>query len=218
MKNNIILGIDTSTDNCSVALLNQGEIVAKRAAVAKSAHSEKLIGFISEIFKESSVTIDDIDAIGINIGPGSFTGLRIGLSTAKGLAFPNNIPVYPVKSLPVLIRSNNEKSDVCYMIKSHKNMVFYHHFTNTEKNLLDIDIQYNDITDIMKENPNLEIVANSDFINEIGRSNAVMYPCGESVAQLVYENLDLLKNSSGDDIEPYYLTSFQTQKWSGNKK
>jgi hypothetical protein len=45
-----------------------------------------------------------------------------------------------------------------------------------------------------------------------------MYPCGESVAQLVYENLELLKNSSGDDIEPYYLTSFQTQKWSGNKK
>ena len=218
MTKKLILGIDTSTDNCSVALLNNQEVLSQRSKIAKSAHSEKLIEFIREILEESNYQVQDIDCIGVNVGPGSFTGLRIGLSIAKGLAFPNNIPVYPIKSMPAMIESNNSKRGFLYFIKSHKNMIFYHYFANQEENLLDIKIEYGDIKKVMQDNQNIEIVGNFDFQELFEKSNKVIFPDGKNVAKLVSKNYKELKNKSGYDIEPYYLTSFQTQKWPGSNK
>lgn len=218
MENKTILGIDTSTDNCSVALMKNGEILSERSEIAKSAHSEKLIAFISDIFNETGTKIQDINAIGVNIGPGSFTGLRIGLSVAKGLAFPNKIPVYGVKSIPTLIAENNFEESIMYVIKSHKNMVFYHTYTNSEEDLLDIVIEYGDLAEIINGKDDVKIVGNSDFADVTGKPNDVIFPHGKSVAKLVNENYNKLQEASDQDIEPYYLTSFQTKKWTGNKK
>ena len=218
MKNKIILGIDTSTDNCSVALLKNNEIIGKRSEIAKSAHSEKLIAFIHEILGETKISIKDLDAIGVNIGPGSFTGLRIGLSMAKGLTFPYDIPIYPIKSIPTLILSNEQKENTFYFIKSHKNMIFYHNYREKNQNILDVKIEYGDMAEIINNQKDINIVGNFDFVEISEKNNKVIYPTGQSVARLVYENFDKLKQNSDNDIEPYYLTSFQTQKWSGNKK
>ncbi len=218
MENKIILGIDTSTDNCSVALLKNNKVIAERSEIAKSAHSEKLIIFIGEMLKETDISVGDIDCIGVNIGPGSFTGLRIGLSTAKGLAFTNKIPIYPVKSIPVMIESNNSEDEIFYFIKSHRNMIFYNNYNKNSENLLDLNIEYGDIEEILKENPELKIAGNFNFVENFGLDNKVIFPDGKSVAKLVYKNFDKFNNKTDQNIEPYYLTSFKTQKWSGNKK
>ena len=217
MENKIILGIDTSTDNCSVGLLKNNSIIAERSEVAKSAHSEKLILFIREILAEAGLNVKVLSGIGVNIGPGSFTGLRIGLSTAKGLAFPHNIPILPVKSLPVMIQANDLQPDILYFIKSHKNMVFYHYFKNTDEDLTAIEIAYDDITKIIEQYSDKEILGNFDFIENFGKHNTVLFPNGKAVAELVNKNFEKLKSETGPDIEPYYLTSFLAQKWSGDK-
>jgi len=211
-----ILGIDTSTDNCSVVLLTDNQVI-ERNEIAKSAHSEKLIQFISEILEEANITVEELTCIGVNIGPGSFTGLRIGLSTAKGLAFPHNIPILPVKSLPVLVQANNAETDLIYFIKSHKDMIFYNHFTDENSDLIDLEVTYGDINEIVKDNSGIEMIGNFDFIDNFQINNKVIFPTGKAVAELVKNNYDRLSSSIGKSIEPYYLTSFLAQKWSGNK-
>ncbi len=212
-----ILGIDTSTDNCSVGLIKNGKLIAARSEIAKSAHSEKLIHFIQEVLAEANTEIASLTAIGINIGPGSFTGLRIGLSTAKGLAYPSGIPIIPVKSLPVLIRENNLETDYLYFIKSHKNMVFFNHFTDPDADLTKIEIVYESIDEIAKKYPAGKLIGNFDFLENFGEHNKVLYPTGQAVAEIVSAYYSTLKKNIGQKIEPYYLTSFQAQKWRRNK-
>ena len=216
MDNKIILGIDTSTDNCSVGLLINNQVI-ERNEIAKSAHSEKLIQFIGEILEESKITIEDLTCIGVNIGPGSFTGLRIGLSTAKGLAFPHKIPILPVKSLPVLVQANNCEKDLLYFIKSHKDMIFYNHFCDDTGEIIDIEVTYGNINEIVENNLNTKLIGNFDYVENFQTSNNVIYPTGKAVVELVSKYYDQLVLSSGEKIELYYLTSFLAQKWSGNK-
>lgn len=102
----IILNIETSTKNCSVSIANKGEIIALKEQVdMKYSHAEKLHPFISEVMKMAKISFDKIDAIAVSKGPGSYTGLRIGVSAAKGLAFAFNIPLISVDTLKSLAMS-----------------------------------------------------------------------------------------------------------------
>ncbi len=215
--NQTILGLDTSTDNCSVGLIKDGIVAAARSEIAKSAHSEKLIMFIREVLADTNTEIADLTAIGVNIGPGSFTGLRIGLSTAKGLAYPIGIPIIPVKSLPVLIQANDREENLIYFIKSHKDMVFYSLFTDHTADLPAVEIVYENIDEIVNQHPAGELIGNFDFVNNFGENNKVLFPTGQAVAEVVHNYYQELGKSIGQKIEPYYLTSFQAQKWVRNK-
>ncbi len=217
IKSKIILGLDTSTDNCSVGLVINDKIIASRSEVAKTAHSEKLLSFIDAVLTEAGITVEELSAIGINIGPGSFTGLRIGLSTAKGMAFPLGIPVLPVKSLASLIESNKQQEGHLYFIKSHKNMVFFSLLESVEKPLTDIEINYDEIEQIRATYSDLPLIGNYNFQNLFNTSNNVVYPTGRSVAMIVSKNYDKLMKSKSLKLNPYYLTSFQAKKWNRTK-
>jgi len=81
----LILNIETATQVCSVSLAKDGKLLALRELNEKNVHAEVLTLFIQEILEETFLKLSDIDAVAISKGPGSYTGLRIGLSTAKGL-------------------------------------------------------------------------------------------------------------------------------------
>ncbi|MFK7810846.1 MAG: tRNA (adenosine(37)-N6)-threonylcarbamoyltransferase complex dimerization subunit type 1 TsaB, partial [Maribacter sp.] len=82
----IILNLETATTNCSVSIANDGELLAiKEHDTPNYSHSEQLHAFIQEVIENASLTLKDIDAIAVSKGPGSYTGLRIGVSSAKGL-------------------------------------------------------------------------------------------------------------------------------------
>jgi len=99
----IILNIETSTTNCSVSLSKEGEtLVLKEDNNANYSHAESLHVFIDEVIKSAQLTLNDIDAIAVSKGPGSYTGLRIGVSAAKGLCFALNIPLISVSTLYAL--------------------------------------------------------------------------------------------------------------------
>jgi len=116
-----ILGIETSTQVGSVALIEAGEghyrLLAEISTLLSAAHSEKLVPYIDFVTKEADINIGGIDLIAVSIGPGSFTGLRVGVSTAKGLAFAQNIPVVGVDSLMVCASP--------YLTKSQKVAAFF---------------------------------------------------------------------------------------------
>lgn len=98
-----ILCLETSTTNCSVAIAVDGNVKAIREENnQKFSHAEKLHVFIADVLSESGLDKKDLDAIAISKGPGSYTGLRIGVSAAKGLCFALDIPLISIPTLEVL--------------------------------------------------------------------------------------------------------------------
>ena len=98
-----ILNLETATKNCSVSLAKDGKtIFCKEMAEQGYSHAEKLHVFIEEILKEVKVDFSEIKAVAVSKGPGSYTGLRIGVSAAKGLCYAAGIPLIAVDTLAVL--------------------------------------------------------------------------------------------------------------------
>ena len=99
----LILAIETGTDICSVALVRDGELVALRESDEERNHAKKIAVFVDELLRECGVAADELDAVAVSKGPGSYTGLRIGVSFAKGLCYGQNIPLVAVGSLDSLV-------------------------------------------------------------------------------------------------------------------
>jgi tRNA threonylcarbamoyladenosine biosynthesis protein TsaB len=99
----LILNIETATRNCSVAIAKDGETVAFREIATEGySHAEKLHVFVDELLKELHLEFKDLSAVAVSKGPGSYTGLRIGVSSAKGFCFATGLPLISVDTLKVL--------------------------------------------------------------------------------------------------------------------
>jgi tRNA threonylcarbamoyl adenosine modification protein YeaZ len=94
-----VLGIETATHVCSAAIVRNGTVIAERSETAPQRHAELLLPFIDAVIAEAGLGVRGLEAIAVSIGPGSFTGLRIGLSVAKGIAVGAGIPIVPVPTM-----------------------------------------------------------------------------------------------------------------------
>ena len=97
-----VLGIETATVVCAAAVAADGNIVAEQALEQHAVHAEKLLTLVDRVLRTSRVTAAQLDAVAVSIGPGSFTGLRIGLSVAKGLVYATGRPLVAVPTLEAL--------------------------------------------------------------------------------------------------------------------
>jgi tRNA threonylcarbamoyladenosine biosynthesis protein TsaB len=113
-----MLAIDTSTAACSVALQYRGRITSKSSAEPRS-HSQLLMTMVHEVLQESACSLSQLDAIGVTVGPGSFTGLRIGFATVQGLAYATDIPVVPVSTLQVMVATFLRTGDTQHITAQH---------------------------------------------------------------------------------------------------
>jgi len=98
----LILNIETATEVCSVALARDGKLISIRESSDGFTHAENITVFISEIIQEAGISLKELDAVAVSKGPGSYTGLRIGVSTAKGLCFALEKPLISVPTLEAL--------------------------------------------------------------------------------------------------------------------
>ena len=97
-----ILGMDTSSRACSVAVVENDCLICEFVINNKKTHSQKLMPMIETMLNMSDLSIEDMDAIAVSVGPGSFTGLRISMATAKAISHVNNIPILAVNALESL--------------------------------------------------------------------------------------------------------------------
>ena len=103
-----ILAIDTATEACSVAISNDGDVIQKyvvKSAGQPPAHSKLVLQMVEQVLQESGFSLSNLDVIAVNTGPGSFTGVRIGLGVTQGLAYAADVAVIGVCSLEVLATS-----------------------------------------------------------------------------------------------------------------
>lgn len=120
-----ILGIDTSTMAANVAVLEDDKLICEYTINTKKTHSQKLMPMIENMLKLSDLDIKEIDAIAICVGPGSFTGLRIGMATAKAMAHVNNIPLIGVNSLEILGANMDLcNRNICSILDAQRNQVY----------------------------------------------------------------------------------------------
>ncbi len=131
----LILNIETSTEVCSVALSENGVILFSKESSEGMNHAEMLTVFIQNLFAENQLSLKSIDAVAVSKGPGSYTGLRIGVSVAKGLCYALDIPLISINSLDILGKyaaqnpdkfstSETDKMLFCPMIDARRMEVF----------------------------------------------------------------------------------------------
>lgn len=147
-----ILCIETGTDICSVALSKSGELISLRESDQGRNHAQNLAVFIDEILTQNDLDFDCIDAIAVGFGPGSYTGLRIGISLAKGLCYASKIPLIAIGSLESLTKCAledqhegiidveiSENTLLCPMIDARRMEVYTQLFDKDMKSLSSIE-------------------------------------------------------------------------------
>ena len=120
-----ILAVDTSSKICSVSILENDKLIIENHNDDEKTHSQKLMPIIDETFKQANLTLDDIDLIACSQGPGSFTGIRIGISTVKAFADVKNIPIIGVTSLESLCYNINSNGIIASIIDAKHDNVYF---------------------------------------------------------------------------------------------
>ena len=136
MMNPTILYIETATDVCSVALSRGAEVIGLKEEAGGNNHAKHLLPFVDEVLKQAEVSMKEINGVAVSIGPGSYTGLRIGVSTAKGIAYTAGIPVMAISTLESIAQgaktlwaeSSSELPQIIPMIDARRMEVFTTHY------------------------------------------------------------------------------------------
>jgi len=137
----LILSLETATTNCSVALASDGKVVASRSINSGYSHSEKINVFIQEVIAQAGVTLKDLQAVAVSSGPGSYTGLRIGISKAKGLCYALDIPLIAVNTLDAMAQGFNAGKDelIVPMIDARRMEVYSAVYDSEKKRVSEIE-------------------------------------------------------------------------------
>lgn len=217
----LILNIETSTNVCSTSIAKNGEIIAVKESFEDRSHASLLTVFIDELLTENSVKPNDIDAVSVSEGPGSYTGLRIGVSVAKGFCYAKNIPLIAVNTLRAMTIMakeivGNENILFCPMIDARRMEVYSAIFNN------DTSERRKTIAEVINENSyNKELAENrivffgdgADKCKElITNTNAQfipnIYPSAKHMAELSQEAFNNKEFKDVAYFEPFYLKDF----------
>ena len=213
----LILNIGTATKNCSVSLSNEGKtMVCKEIAEQNFSHAEKLHLFIAEVLSENNLKFSDLKAVAVSQGPGSYTGLRIGVSSAKGFCYALNIPLIAVDTLQLLAKQIQiEKGIILPMIDARRMEVFtafydknFNQIRNVQAEIID-ENSYAEIDEILHLVGDGTEKFKTTLTNDkfVFHSN-VIYPSAKEMSALSYEKF---QNHDFVDVayfEPFYLKDF----------
>lgn len=188
----MILAFDTSVNACSVALLKNGSLVFEKNEIMARGQAEKLLVFIKEALKQTNTSFNDIDCFCVTVGPGSFTGVRTGLSTAKSLGLALEKPVFAVPTTQAVAFNVKNNQNQILIVQETKRADFYFH--------------------IFDENGNEINPANAAMANDISKAieNKKEYIlAGDGVLRFLSENMlsksDFFKTFEENTINPYQI-------------
>jgi tRNA threonylcarbamoyladenosine biosynthesis protein TsaB len=216
-----ILNIETATKNCSVSLSKDDEtIICKEIAEQGYSHAEKLHVFIAEIIKEAEVLMSDLKAIAVSQGPGSYTGLRIGVSAAKGLCYALEIPLIAIDTLTSLASQVNQNDGLIVPMIDARRMEVYSAIFNSNKEMIR-EVRAEVLTEESFSNETEKIYfvgdCNEKAKTVLTQSNfifldKIVFPSANDMSAISY-----LKFQNNDFVdvayfEPYYLKDFMFAK------
>ena len=222
-----ILNIETSTSCCSAAITIEGKVVAHRENLSGANHASELPVFIEQLLAEAKANDWRLDAVALSEGPGSYTGLRIGASTAKGICYGLNIPLIPIDTLQILcaavqakLNIQKENALLCPMIDARRMEVYTALYqSNTLLRLGGIEAKIIDSNAFMEPLAQQDIYffgngsakccevitsKNAHFIEDIVPSASYMGILAEALAQ----KNQLLDVKQMAYYEPFYLKEF----------
>lgn len=213
----MILHIETATKICSVALSKNGKLIALKEDDGKSfTHSEHLTFFIQSLLNENKITFQDLEAISVTSGPGSYTGLRIGVSTAKGLCYALNIPLISVDSLTSLSHLTNQiNQNICTVIDARRMEVFGAIFSKDKSIIKPISADIITADSYKDFEPFIVIGDGSEKLMDLwkGRKNITFdLSINSSASGQILEANKKFKNNNFEDLayfEPFYLKDFK---------
>lgn len=220
----LILHIESSTTNCSVSLAKKGILIDLIEENNGYKHSEKLNIFIDNILKKNNFSYNQLSAIAISKGPGSFTGLRIGVSTAKGLSYALNIPLISISSIEamanyIILKTKNkyDKNTFFCPVIDARRMEVYTAIYDIKKNIIEnINAKIIDSSSYKNILQKRKIVFFGTAVEKIKRiinnKNAIylndVYPSSKFMVDIAFKKF---KNQIFENIayfEPFYLKDF----------
>jgi tRNA threonylcarbamoyladenosine biosynthesis protein TsaB len=223
-----ILQIETATTVCSVALATDGQVVAVKELDERNIHAEVITLYIEELITKVGLTYNDIDAVAVSSGPGSYTGLRIGVSTAKGLSFALDKPLIAVETLAAMAQGMLDTGNVdadtllCPMIDARR-MEVYAALFDTEGNIVKPTaaeiVDEHSFNNYLQEKKILFFGDGAEKCREfLGENENAIFAAGftNSATHLTKQAAERCADGVFEDVayfEPYYLKDFLvTQK------
>ncbi len=217
IKMALILNIETATKNCSVALSKDGRTLAIRELSEQNfSHAEKLHIFIEELFAESHLKLQDLSAIAVSQGPGSYTGLRIGVSAAKGLCYALSIPLIAVDTLEILARKIKiSNGTILPMIDARRLEVYSAFFDSNYAKIRETKAEIIDENSFQEETEILHLIGDGamKFKEILTGEKFKYYPEIQfpSAADMSLISFQKFQNKQFEDVayfEPFYLKDF----------
>lgn len=221
-----ILAIDTSSKICSVSVLEDKNVIIEKHNDDEKTHSQKLMPLIDEALKESNLSLDNIDLLACSQGPGSFTGIRIGISTIKAFADVKHIPIIGVTSLESLSYNIKTEGLIASLIDAQHDNVYFALFELKENNYTlihsPISDNINTIITILKSHSNpITFVGDGavvhkellekEFTNCHFSSNIENAQTSISIGLSAYDKFHSLNYEPSYTISPIYLKKSQAE-------
>jgi tRNA threonylcarbamoyladenosine biosynthesis protein TsaB len=221
----LLLNIETATSVCSVALSQDERLVALKENLQSRSHAESLAFLIEDVFKEAGLHYSAIDAVAISMGPGSYTGLRIGVSTAKGLCLALEKPLIAIHTLQIMARKVSEKytdSDLgsvlfCPLIDARRMEVYTALYDAHNKEVKACSADIIDTTSFLEVIKNNRVVFFGDgaekckaFLKDHGNTIFIdgVFPSAVQMGALSYEAFSKSEFVDVAYFEPFYLKDF----------
>jgi tRNA threonylcarbamoyladenosine biosynthesis protein TsaB len=216
----IVLGIETSTAVCSVGFANETGLSVERSLIESHIHSEKLLTLTQELCEDQRIALSKIDGIAISLGPGSFTGLRIGLSTAKGLCYALGKPLIGVPAFEAVAKavfgSHPQCGRVVVCVDAKQGDYYFSAYEKTQDTFQAIvPVQIGNCSAaLFAVTPKTVIVTDRMDVlkNDTQQAgvieNILPYCRGDVVAQIALKNLKEGEKNRPEDLEPMYLKDF----------
>lgn len=218
-----IILIETSTALCSTAIAEDGRIVCSRESAEPRSHASKTAAFISEMLQERGITVGDCDAVAVSSGPGSYTGLRVGSSTAKGLCFGADLPLIAVGTTDILFRqarqevaaSGMEIAAVVAMIDARRMEVYARSYSPSGEPLSEVApvvVDVDGFADLRARGPVVFIGDGAAKCEPVlggsGHRFIQVCPNASAMAELAEEAFKAGRFESIAYFEPFYLKQF----------